>query len=251
MLENRYYAIQVFSYEWWNNILATIIAIVLLLWFSSLVLKRNKVYILNLLLGSCLVLRHLWFQWYQLKIGTWNVEWSLPIQMCSLSSLLSGVIPLLINFNVNKKTVQGLFEFLFYCSIGGFYSILTPVFTAGTDPLIYLDYYISHGGIVFIPLYLYFILDYRPRKRSWLKIFFYGQPLLVVIHIINLIIGGQSNYFYTMEPPIADNPLVMGSYPYHIFILNGLGLIHFWVLYIISTKSSYLLQKIQNLVYKT
>ena len=29
-------------------------------------------------------------------------------------------------------------------------------------------------------------LGYSPRKKSWLKIFLYSQPILVIIHIINM-----------------------------------------------------------------
>tara|TARA_Y100000994_G_C15684205_1_gene438993 strand:- start:1265 stop:1744 length:480 start_codon:yes stop_codon:yes gene_type:complete len=156
--------------------------------------------------------------------------------MCSFSSLLSGILPFLENTKVPKKYKQILFEFLFYFSIGAFYGILTPVYTAGNEGLIYYEYYVSHGGIVFTVVYFLFILKYKLTKNSWLKIFLYSQLLLIVIHLINTFIGGQANYFYTVEPPIADNPLVIGQYPMHIILLDLFALIHFYIFYRIEKK---------------
>ena len=237
MLENRYYAITIFSNEWWINTILTILIISILLFYSNILLKKNKIRNFNTALGFILLFRALWVQWYQYQMGIWDMQWSLPLQMCSLSSIMSGLLPLLENTKINKNYKQWLFEFLFYFSIGAFYSILTPVYTTGTEGLIYYEYYISHGGILFSAIYFFMILGYRPRSYSWLKVFLYTQPILLIVHIINYLIGGQANYFYTMEPPIADNPLVMGQYPAHIILLNVFALIHFALLYFLTKKS--------------
>ena len=237
MLENRYYAISLFSNEWWINTILTIVIISLLLFVSKIFLKKNKIKSFNTLVGSILLFRCVWVQWYQYSMGFWDIQWSLPLQMCSLSAIMSGLLPILENTGISKKYKQLIFEFLFYFSVGAFYSILTPVYTTGTEGLIYYEYYISHGGILFSAIYFYMILGYKPRIYSWLKIFLYTQPILLLIHMINYTIGGQANYFYTMEPPIADNPLVMGQYPMHIILLNLFALIHFGLLYFFTKKT--------------
>ena len=81
-----------------------------------------------------------------------------------------------------------------------------------------------------------FILKYKLTKNSWLKIFLYSQLLLIAIHLINTFIGGQANYFYTVEPTIADNPLVIGQYPMHIILLDIFALIHFYIFYRVEKK---------------
>tara|TARA_B100000131_G_scaffold138843_1_gene135185 strand:- start:1177 stop:1893 length:717 start_codon:yes stop_codon:yes gene_type:complete len=237
MLENRYYAIALFSNEWWINTISTIIAISFLLYLSKIFIKKNSINKFNIIIGSILLIRCIWIQWYQYYLGIWDLQWSLPLQMCSLSAIMSGVLPLIENTNLNKNYKQWIFEFLFYYSIGAFYSILTPVYTTGINGLIYYEYYISHGGILFTSIYFFIILGYRPRVYSWLKVFLYTQPILLTIHLVNYLIGGQANYFYTMEPPIADNPLVMGQYPMHIILLNFFALIHFALLYFLTKKS--------------
>ena len=45
----------------------------------------------NLIIGSFLILRLPWNQYYQYQIGQYNLEWSLPLQMCSFSLTLRPI----------------------------------------------------------------------------------------------------------------------------------------------------------------
>ena len=234
MLENRYYAIPIFSSEWWVNNITTLLCVICLLYIANFLHKKNYSKIFAYVVGIILLLRIVWNQWYQYELGQWNAEWSLPIQMCSFSSIFSGSILILHNLKIKKEYKLLVFEFLLYWSIGAFYAFLTPVYTTGIEGFIYYDYYVSHGGILFVILYCRLILGYYPRKKSWLKIFLYSQPILLFIHVINILIGGNANYFYTINPPIANNPLIIGRYPTHIILLDIFAGIHFYILYLLS-----------------
>jgi len=237
MLENRYYAIDIFTNEWWINNIITSFFILLFLYIAKIVYEnKNYQKLFSIVLGSALLSRLLWIQWYQYSIGQWNLEWSLPLQLCSFSCMLSGILPILINFNVSHKIVQLLFEFLLYWGFAGLYAFITPVYTTGTQGFLYYDFYIAHGGFIFVILYFIFVLGYRPSKMSWLKVFLYSQVLLLGIHILNFFIGGSANYFFTMEPPIANNLLIIGTYPTHIIMMDFFALIHFYFLYILIRK---------------
>ena len=234
MLENRYYAIAFFSNEWWINNITTISFILFFLYVGSLAYKNNKSHkVFSISVGILLLLRLVWNLWYQYDIGQWNIEWSLPLQLCSFSCMLSAILPIIINFNVNGKLIQFLFEFLFYWGLAGLYAFITPVYTSGAEGLIYYDYYIAHGGFIFVIIYFIFILGYKLSSKSWLRVFLFSQVLLLLIHLLNIYIGGSSNYFYTMEPPIANNPLVIGAYPTHIIMMDIFALIHFYIFYYI------------------
>ena len=238
MLENRYYAINIFSNEWWiNNVVISILILMLLYLGKKIYRHGNYQKSFSILIGSTLLIRLLWNQWYQYSIGQWNLEWSLPLQLCSFSCILSGILPIIINFNISEKIKQSMFEFLFYWGFAGIYAFITPVYTSGIEGYLYYDFYIAHGGFVFVILYFIFVLDYRLSKKSWLKVFLYSQILLFVIHILNILIGGSANYFYTIEPPIANNPLIIGTYPTHILMLDFFALIHFYIIYVILKKS--------------
>lgn len=237
MLENRYYAIGIFTNEWWINNIITTIFIISLLYISKKIYQNGKYQkLFSIFIGSTLLIRLLWIQWYQYSIGTWNLEWSLPLQLCSFSCILSGILPIIINFNISQKIKQYLFEFLLYWGFAGLYALITPVYTSGIEGFLYYDFYIAHGGFIFVILYFIFVLKYRPSVMSWLKIFLYSQVLLIAIHILNLFIGGTANYFYTMEPPIANNPLIIGTYPIHIIMMDIFALIHFYFLYMFIGK---------------
>jgi len=237
MLENRYYAIDIFSNEWWINNVTTSIFILIFLYLGSKVYKNGKYQkLFTILLGSILLIRLLLTQWYQYSIGQWNLEWSLPLQLCSFSCILSGILPIVINFNISQKIKQSLFEFLFYWGFAGLYAFLTPVYTSGTQGFLYYDFYIAHGGFIFVILYFIIVLGYGLSDKSWLKVFLYSQILLFMIHLINLFIGGSANYFYTMEPPIANNPLIIGTYPTHIIMMDFFALLHFYIIFIFLKK---------------
>ena len=238
MLENRYYAIPVLSNEWWTNNIVTLLCVICFLCIAFFLHKKNYSKIFTYAVGIILLLRILWNQWYQYELGQWNAEWSLPIQMCSFSSIFSGTILILHNLRIKREYKLLVFEFLLYWSIGAFYAFLTPVYTTGIEGFIYYDYYVSHGGILFAILYCSLILGYSPRKRSWLKIFLYSQPILLFIHTINLLIGGDANYFYTINPPIANNPLIIGTYPTHIILLDIFAGIHFYLIYLLLYKKT-------------
>ena len=228
----EHYIIPIFSSEWWINNIITFTIIFIFLFVGKKLNEKNNLF--NYVIGFLLIIRTPWTQFYQYQLGQWNIEWSLPMQMCSLTAIFSGTILVLHNLKIDSKYKNLLFEFLLYWSVGAFYSFITPEFTTGTNGYLYYDYYISHGGILFSILYCRFILGYKPRNRSWFKIFLYSQPILLLIHIINYLIGGQANYFYTMIPPKVDNPLVIGVYPTHIILMNIFAGIHFYIIYLLS-----------------
>ena len=228
------YVIPIFTDEWWRNNIVTFLIIGFLLFIGNKLSGKNNYF--NFIIGSFLILRLPWNQYYQYQIGQYNLEWSLPLQMCSFSSFFSGLILVLHGLNIDKKYKNLLFEFLLYWSVGAFYSFITPQYTTGIEGLIYYDYYVSHGGILFSILFCRLFLGYFPRKGSWKKVFIYSQFILLIIHAINYTIGGQANYFYTMIPPAVDNPLVVGAYPTHIILMNIFAGIHFYFIYLLTRK---------------
>ena len=173
------------------------------------------------LLGILLIFRCLWIHWYQIYLDIWTIESSLPLHLCGISTILSGIV--LITKN------QRAYEFLFFWGIsGGYIAIITPEFTLGTQGLLFLDYYISHSGIILAPLYCTIVLKMKPEKKSWLKIFIWSQLFLPIIGILNSILN--ANYMYLNSPPIVENPFVLGEAPFHIIGFELAAFIHFWLL---------------------
>ena len=147
----EHYIIPIFSSEWWINNIITFTIIFIFLIVGKKLNKKNNLF--NYVIGFLLLIRTPWTQFYQYQLGQWNIEWSLPMQMCSLSAIFSGTILILHNLKIDSKYKNLLFEFLLYWSVGAFYSFITPEFTTGAEGYLYYDYYISHGGILFSILY--------------------------------------------------------------------------------------------------
>ena len=161
---------------------------------------------------------------YNIWLELWSVQTHLPLHLCGLSSLLSGIVLF--------KQNQLLYELLFFWGIpGAFHSLLTPEFTSGTTGLLYVEYFISHGGIILSAIYLTIILGMRPRQGSWWKVWLYSQILLPIIGGFNWIL--DANYMYLCEAPIVKNPFIFTTnWPWYLLGIEIIALLHFIIIYI-------------------
>ena len=85
----------------------------------------------------------------------------------------------------------------------------------------YLSYYSSHGIIMLVPLFMFYNLDYKLSKYSWLRTFGILNVLMIFILPLNFLIGNGANYMYLYEAPNIKNPLVFGDWPYYISKLGN------------------------------
>ena len=238
------YIITPFSIEWWQTNMVCMLAIAGLL-FIAKSLNKAQVSKMTYAIGVLLCFRLVFTQFYQFQIDIWTFEKSIPIHLCGLSAMLSGLVMF--------KNNQLAYECLFYWGLGGaLQSFLTPELNLGNkDLILYLDYFISHSGIIFSALYLTLILGMRPRLKSWFNVFLYSQLLIPIIGSINFLINylilndkishcaividgvikGAANYMYLFHKPMADNPLLIGDWPYYIIGIEVFALINFWLLY--------------------
>ena len=128
--------------------------------------------------------------------------------------------------------------FLSFCFtqgiIGAVQAFLTPQLNNfdGTN-YEYLEYYLSHGGIMLLPIFMLKNLGYELTKYSWLKVVLYLNILLAIVMPLNFII--DSNYMYLASTPDVNNPLIIGSWPYYILFWEVIVVILTYILYVIST----------------
>ena len=123
---------------------------------------------------------------------------------------------------------QFLFEILFYAGIlGGINALLTPLIDNYTGKnFLCFEYFYSHTSIIILPLYMYYFMDMRLSKYSWLKSFIFINVLLIIIMPIDFMI--DANYMYLKNPPAVDHPFVSGDWPYY---LVNLEFVVFFLLY--------------------
>jgi hypothetical integral membrane protein (TIGR02206 family) len=213
--------VSIFSATWWTCILFAIAFIVLLLILPSYYSwARNKNY--KKFIGALILLNLIVENIYGLYLGVWDVKQFLPLHFCGISGLLASILM----FSYSNKIANILF---YWGMIGGFYALITPEFDFGADGYFFYSYIIGHASIIMVSLHSILFMGFTPTKNSWFKIFILTQFAALFIGLINWIIG--SNYMYLSSPPIAQNPMIIGKWPWYIIIVDGLILLHFFILY--------------------
>ena len=173
-------------------------------------------------IGVALLINLLIENLYSWSLDRWYLQDNLPLHLCGISGLLS--IALLFRYNAV------LANLIFYWGLtGGIHSLLTPEFDLGMKGYLFYSYFISHGGLIFTALYSIRHQAYKPERNSWLKAFFFIQLAVLVVGTFDW--ATQSNYMYLLAPPIVDNPLIVGKWPWYILVFEGLAVVHFLLLY--------------------
>ena len=207
---------------WWQTIvwLTVIIGGIL---FVAKKLNKDQLELLAKMIGVILIARSILVNPYVANLKGWDIYNNLPLHLCGLSAIISGIIMFY------RK--QWMYECLYYWGIpGAFHAFLTPEFTQGTEGLLFLEYYIAHGGIILSALFCTLYLGFSPRKGSWWRIFLWSQLLLPIVGGFNWLI--DANYMYICAPPIVDNPFIIGDFPEHLIGLEIAGLLHFAIVYL-------------------
>ena len=115
--------IEIFSLLWWQSNFITLFIILVFLfmgkWFN--LGNREK---LAKVIGTVLILRAIGVHFYWDSLGIWTIKSSLPLHLCGMSAILSGIV-----FFWRK---QWAYECLYLWGIpGAFHSLMTPEFTSG------------------------------------------------------------------------------------------------------------------------
>mgnify|MGYP001198725909 FL=1 len=206
---------------WWIGIIISLIISFIIIQIGIRI-PPDKRKILMISIGIMLILIELVQQAYLKHLGIWNAKSSLPIHLCGISGILAGIIMI-------RQNYSG-FEFLALIgSPGALHAILTPQLNHGSIPFLIFKYYVSHAGIILVPLFFAIVLGYRIKESSWYKVFLLCQLLILFVGSANFVIG--SNYMYLTEKPLVNNPMIIGEWPWYILGFEFLGLIHILLFY--------------------
>ena len=222
------YVVEFMSQEWitWSLFSLAFISIPLIL---ARFLNKSQKRMISYIMGGLLIIDFFAENIGYIAVGTWDIQYNLPIQLCGISSLICCVLP----FIKNKKK---LFEFVYYTGIiGGVMAILTPQMNYFDGTIrYYLNFYVSHSLIIALPIFMFLHLDMKLPRLSWFKLWINLNILMAIIMPINFLL--DSNYMYVNAPPEVDNPLVIGDWPYYIFLWEIFILIIAYMVYSISRR---------------
>ena len=155
-------------------------------------------------------------------------ETYLPLHMCNFSAVLIGI------FLLQKEKNQMFFELPFYWGIGGAtMALLTPDLTEAWPDIEFLMFFYGHGQIILGIFFALAVLKHRPYLENFWKMAVITILLLVPILIVNLVIGGEANYWYLMNTPEGESLMdFMPAPPYHMLGVAPLALFVFFITYI-------------------
>ena len=225
------YVIEVFSGEWIRNTVLTILFIVTYLFFGKFLSNKNKL-IFAKAISVILIFITITGHTRNIINGYWNPVDNIPLHLCSISNFIACFILFVPKISKESK----FFEFLYYAGIiGAFQAFFTPqINNFDGSNYEYIEWYLSHIGIMLLPIYMLKNLGFRLTKFSWLRVVAYLNILLIIVMPINYFIG--SNYMYVNGKPEVNNPLIIGDWPIYIFFWEIIIIIFTYTLYVMSTK---------------
>ena len=221
-------ALLIFSNLWKISFGITLFVIIAIILAGYFLPSNNHKIVFSKIIGYLLFLRFAFHHGYDVGIGIWNIEHNLPFHLCGITSILSIIV--MIKYN------QKIFEFLALLGIpSAIHSLLTPEFISGHEGYLFYDYYISHGSILFVPLFLSIVFKHKIRIGSWKIVFIKGLWIAAIVGLINAFL--KTNYLYLCRPPIVDNPLIIiDTWPFYIPIIISFAFIHILIVYYIFKK---------------
>tara|TARA_B100000795_G_scaffold126207_1_gene94171 strand:- start:1352 stop:2032 length:681 start_codon:yes stop_codon:yes gene_type:complete len=164
---------------------------------------------------------------FTIIMGNWTIQEFLPLHLCSISYFICILVLL------NKK--QWMYEWALLLAMpSALNALITPELIWGSSNLHIFEYYFMHGSLILVPMYLMFVMNYKLRIFSWWKTFLRAQIVFVIVFLFNLIL--DTNYMFLFSKPSVNNPFIIGDWPFYIFFVQIIGLIHILVIYKLSPK---------------
>ncbi len=208
---------------WLYGILSTFFIIGAILWLTKFCNTMQKKYI-RIAIAIVYSISFFAFHIYTYYNGLWDRHNSLPLHLCSIS-MVCGIISM---FTLNVIT----FEWSCYFGIaGGLNAIISPEFINGFDRFYLVQFYVDHGGVLLMPLFLGIYEGLKPRTMSWMKIFYSLNLLSIFLFVFNWL--NESNYMYVNAKPASESPLLIGHWPWYILGLEIVALAHFYIIYVL------------------
>ena len=179
------YIIEIFSGEWIRNTVLTILFITTYLFLGKFLGNKNKL-IFAKAISVVLIFITITGHTRNIINGYWNPVDNIPLHLCSISNFIACFI--LFVPKISKKSK--FFEFLYYAGIiGAFQAFFTPqINNFDGSNYEYIEWYLSHIGIMLLPIYMLKNLGFRLTKFSWLRVVLYLNILLIIVMPINYFI---------------------------------------------------------------
>lgn len=215
---------RLFSREHLITIAIILVLGILLFIFREEIQKQEKRRIIRLSLALLLLASDASYHIWLVSKNTWSFKEALPLHLSDLAVILAIVMLLTGSFR--------LFQFMYFAGLGSsIQAVLTPDLGRYSFPHFrYIEFFVSHGGVVLACLFIVFAFKYRPTIRSmWMTVLLVNL-YAVCIFFLNKWLG--ANYLYIMKKPENASLLdVLGPWPWYLISLEIIMIVTFYLLY--------------------
>jgi hypothetical integral membrane protein (TIGR02206 family) len=167
-------------------------------------------------LGLCILIFETLYVLYPLPLGTFDVRYSLPFQVCDIAAYATG-IALITNWAIPREIscYLGLTTTLIAC--------FTPDIVYNVPHIEYICFFASHALVVAAVLYMTIGLSQWPNPGAARRVFLFINAYAILMILVNLSIG--SNYIYLRSTPQVASPMDwLGPWPYYVVVMDVLFL---------------------------
>lgn len=211
--------------------------VTMILWISLWILvpilmnKRgssNSRLIFSRGVGILLIVQYLGWMLWEGVTGNFTLQHSLPLNLCDLSNFLCA----LLLFTKSKE----LFRILYFWVLGGaIQSFITPNISYAFPHFEFYVFYIQHGGMILVILYMIFVEQMRPHFKSIFTSLGILTLYLILVYLVNAILGSNYNFLMADTPhpsTVTKMIALFGEPPRHMIGLGGVIIVTYTVLYI-------------------
>ncbi|MGQ8870803.1 YwaF family protein [Paenibacillus sp. TSA_86.1] len=170
---------------------------------------------------GCEIVLQLWYVYG----GIWSLQTSLPLELCSLSLLLSALLLL------TRK--RWLYSALLFAGIAGaLMAIVTPNLGYAFAHFRFIQFFVAHAMIILALLYMTWVEQLRPGWRSVAGSMIFVNIAALVVYVVDVLLG--ANYMFLRHKPSTPSVLdMLGPYPIYILGEELLALVLFSLLYLL------------------
>ncbi|MDQ1146643.1 putative integral membrane protein (TIGR02206 family) [Bacillus sp. SORGH_AS 510] len=210
---NKNYDFDMFSTSHFIVVAILIIVSVCIFLFRDS-LKNKKMRRVEIGFAISLIIIETTYHFWMITNGSWNVSHAIPLELCSISLMLTIVLLL--------TRLKIIYEILLFTALlGASQALLTPLLNYDFPHFRFFHFFYTHLMIIWVPLYFTWVQGYRPTIWSVVKLFVFLNVLMPFIMFINKLVGG--NYMFLSHKPDSASLLdVLGPYPWYILSLEGL-----------------------------
>lgn len=172
----------------------------------------------NIIIGFGMISLFVFYNAYYFYPSQFNWGVSLPLQVCDILALCSGIV--LVRPHETVRALLALSSIAFATQ-----AFITP--TGNHDPsgLRFWMYWLLHAGIVGCSLFDITINKFRPRMRHLVQVIIIDVLYISILLPINIYFGWNYGFIGNTEPGRTTLIDYLGPWPERIFVMLGLAIL--------------------------